>query len=58
MNGFFFRTIEAINDYVVIVAHDGLGSNHIFVYSAKLELLAEKIIKIKKNDFSLNTSKS
>lgn len=57
MNGYFFRTIEAITDFVVVVAHDGNGTNHLFVYNTKLDLLAEKIIKIKKTDFSINTSR-
>lgn len=53
---YFYRTIEANNDYVVAVAHDGTGINHLFVFNAGLDQLAEKIIAIKKNDFSINTS--
>lgn len=57
VEGCFFRTIEANDTNVVLVAHDGNGNNYIYVYSAALDLLADKKIKIKKTDFSINTSR-
>lgn len=56
VEGCFFRTLETIDDYVAIVAHDGNGNNYIYVYNASLDLLADKKITIKKTDFSINTS--
>lgn len=56
MSGYFFRTIETNGEYVVVVAHDGNGKNHLFVYNSTLELLAEKMVVIKKTDYSINTS--
>lgn len=57
MSGCFFRTIEANSTHVVVVAHDGNGNNYIYVYNSSLDLLADKKIKIKKTDFSINTSR-
>lgn len=57
VDGYFFRTLEANADFVVVVAHDGSGKNHIFVFNAKLDLLAEKVVIIKKNDYSINASR-
>jgi len=50
----FFRTLEASDKFVVVVAHDGYGSNYIYVYDYKLNILAEKKVIIKKNDHSFN----
>lgn len=58
VSGCFFRTIEANSSHVAIVAHDGNGNNYLYVYDSVLNLLADKKVKIKKTDFSINTSKS
>lgn len=55
--GLFYRTLEADHEYVVSVAHDATGMNHIYLYDNSLNLLADKKIQIKKVDFSFNTCK-